>query len=103
MSKRLIPWASRASFVGLGVLAIGVLVAAAATFGERLIERTKPTTAALPAVQAVDPIATGSIPGGNDDIGRLIEQADAPDASRTGKSPKPQKAQSLDQLIKKGG
>lgn len=102
MSKRLIPWVSRASFLGLGVLAIGVLLAAAATFGERLIEKTKPTAAAAPAIQAVDPIQTGSI-GGNDEIGRLIDQADAPEPSRPSKAAKPQKAQSLNDLLKKGG
>ena len=80
---------------------IGVLLAAAATFGERLIEKTKPVAAA-PPVQAVDPIETGSI-GGNDEIGRLIEQADAPAPPAAGKAAKPQKAQSLDDLLKKGG
>ena len=81
---------------------IGVLLAAAATFGERLIEKTKPVAAAPPPVQAVDPIETGSI-GGNDEIGRLIEQADAPAPPAAGKAAKPQKAQSLDDLLKKGG
>jgi|SRR5579871_1144224 len=99
MSKRLVPWAARATFLGLGVLVIGVLLAAAATFGERLVEKTKPVAVATPPVQAVDPIETGSI-GGNDEIGRLIEQADAPAAV---KAAKPQKAQSLDELLKKGG
>jgi len=94
MSKRLVPWAARATFLGLGVLVIGVLLAAAATFGERLVEKTKPV--------AVDPIETGSI-GGNDDIGRLIEQADTPTPPPTGKASKPAKAQSLDELLKKGG
>jgi hypothetical protein len=102
MSKRLVPWAARATFLGLGVLAIGVLLAAAATFGERLIEKTKPIAVVPPPVQAVDPIETGSI-GGNDEIGRLIEQADAPAAPAAGKAAKPQKAQSLDELLKKGG
>jgi len=102
MSKRLVPWAARATFLGLGVLVIGVLLAAAATFGERLVEKTKPVAVAPPPVPAVDPIETGSI-GGNDDIGRLIEQADTPTPPPTGKASKPAKAQSLDELLKKGG
>ncbi len=100
MSTRLVPWASRASFLGLGVLAIGVLLAAAATFGERLVERTKPVVA-TPAGLSIDPMPTGSI-AGNDEIGRLIEQADAPEPARPGKAAaKAPKAQTIDQLLKK--
>jgi hypothetical protein len=102
MSKRLVPWAARATFLGLGVIVIGVLLAAAATFGERLIEKTKPVAVAPPPVQAIDPIQTGSI-GGSDEIGRLIEQADAPTPPSAEKAAKPPKALSLDALLKKGG